>query len=285
MFNDLDSTLTALLNDAPLAELPELHGADVSFETPDKNFAPAQATVDLFLYEVRENRELRDPEPIVERLNGIAVRRPPPIRADCSYIITTWSLGTTGAARIAAEHRLLGQALQWLSRFATIPAQYLQGSLTDPQRIYPLPTMVAHLDPDQHAGEFWTALGIPPRPGFYLTVTTELPLGAGVEGPLVTTTLSDYGAEEQINLGGVVRDGAGAPVPGVWVGLEWPLDPATNRRPKQASTRTDASGRFIFTWVQRGAGYALRASATGHTDVTRPIDVPSPSGEYDLRFP
>jgi Pvc16 N-terminal domain/Carboxypeptidase regulatory-like domain len=285
VFHDLDSTLTALLNDAPQVELPELHDADVSFETPDRSFAPGQATVDLFLYEVRENRELRDPEPIVERVGGVAVQRPPPIRADCSYILTTWSLGLTGAARIAAEHNLLGQALQWLSRFAIIPEQYLQGSLTNPRRIYPLPTMVAHLDPDQHAGEFWTALGIPPRPGFYLTVTTELPLGAGVESPLVTTTVSDYGFEEQINLGGIVRDPGGAPVPHAWVGLAWPLDPVTNRRPREESTQTDAIGRFTFVQVLRGTGYSLHASATGHTDVTRPVDVPSPSGDYDLQFP
>lgn len=282
MFHDLDSTLAALLNDAPQARLPELRNADVSFETPDRNFTPAQATVDLFLYEVQENRELRDPEPIVERLDGVAVRRPPPLRADCSYLVTTWAPGTTGAARIAAEHRLLGRALIWLSGFATIPEQYLQGVLADPRRIYPLPTMVAHLDPDQHAGEFWTALGISPRPGFYLTVTTELPLGPGAEGHLVTTAEVDYlqagipdTVEELISFGGVVSDPGGAPVPGAWVGLA----------PTQRSARTDAAGRFVFVRVLRRTGYTLRASAPGHTDVSRPIDVPSPSGEYGLRFP
>ena len=36
MFDDLDSTLTQLLNDAPAAELPELAAANVSFEPPDR---------------------------------------------------------------------------------------------------------------------------------------------------------------------------------------------------------------------------------------------------------
>jgi hypothetical protein len=282
VFHDLDSTLMALLNDAPQGELPELRNADVSFETPDRNFAPGQATVDLFLYEVRDNRELFDPEPIVERLNGTVVRRPPPVRADCSYIVTTWAAGTTGAARIAAEHRLLGQALTWLSRFPTIPQQYLQGGLTSPRRIYPLPTMVANVDPNQHAGDFWNALGIPPRPAFYLTVTVELPFALGTEGPMVTTTLVDYlqdrvaaTREERISLGGVVRDPAGAPVAEAWVALG----------PTQQTARTDAEGRYTFVSVPRGTGYTLRAQALGHPPVSRPIDVPSPSGEYDLQLP
>ena len=282
MFQDLDSTLTALLNNAPQGELPELRNADVSFETPDQSFAPGQATVDLFLYEVRENRELRDPEPIVERLDGIAVRRAPPMRADCSYIVTTWAAGTTGAARVAAEHRLLGQTLTWLSRFPTIPERYLQGAILNPRRIYPLPTMVAHLDPNQHAGDFWNALGIPPRPAFYLTVTTELPVALGIEGPVVTTTLVDYlqagveaTREERINVGGVVRDVAGAPVTPAWVALE----------PTHQTAATDANGGFTFVSVPRGTAYTLRARAPGHTDVTRTVQVPSPSGEYDLQFP
>jgi hypothetical protein len=52
MFHDLDSTLLTILNDAdtPL----ELHDADVSFETLDRNFTTGQPTVDLFLFEVPE---------------------------------------------------------------------------------------------------------------------------------------------------------------------------------------------------------------------------------------
>jgi hypothetical protein len=38
--------------------------ADVSFETPDKNYTPSQSTLNLFLQDVKENRELRNPEPL-----------------------------------------------------------------------------------------------------------------------------------------------------------------------------------------------------------------------------
>jgi len=282
VFQDLDSTLTQLLNDAPATELPQLRNADVSFLTPDFNFAPGQETVDLFLYEVKENRDLRDPTPIVERADGTFLLRSPPMRVDCSYISTTWAAGAPGAARVAAEHRLLGQALIWLSRFPVIPQQYLQGVLASPQRIYPLPTMVAQMDPNQHAGDFWTAMGIAPRPALYLTVTTELPLSTATAGPLVTTTDVGYrqddvlaSQEEWFNFGGLVRDVAGAPVSDAFVALD----------PTGRLETTDTDGRFTFVKVAAGMNYVLRVRAVDHADVARAIQVPAPSGEYDLQFP
>src|SRR5262249_33596063 len=52
---------------------------------------------------------------------------------------------------------------------------------------FPLQTMVAQIDANKNAGEFWSALGIPPRPAFYLTVTVALELAVLEQGPLVTT--------------------------------------------------------------------------------------------------
>jgi hypothetical protein len=281
VFNDLDNTLIRLLNDAPQGELPGLHNADVSFETPDSNFAPAQNTINLFLYEVKENRELRDPTPVVERVGTEFVRHSAPLRVDCSYIATTWGTGAAGAARVAVEHQLLGQALIWLSRFPTIPAQYLQGVLTSSLRFYPLPTMVAQADPNQAAGDFWTAMRIAPRPAFYLVVTTELPLSFPTEGPVVTTADVGYlqvgqpdSREDWTNFGGQVRDAADAPVPGSSVLLD----------PVGRVEVTDADGHFRFDKVAVG-GYTLRARAPGHPEVSRAVQVPEPSGEYDVQFP
>jgi hypothetical protein len=278
MFNDLDSTLTQALNDAPAPELQDLRDADVSFETPDRTFTPAQATVNLFLYEVRENRNLRDPRPIVERdsARNRFVRRQPPLRADCSYIVTTWGAGAAGPARVAAEHRLLGQALTWLSRFPTIPDRYLQGLLAAPERIYPPPTMVAQLDPNQNAGDFWAALGIAPRPAFYLTVTVELSLDpVGVEGDLVTTHFTEFYVGEEadlpwIQIGGRVVDrpsGEGvaeAVVDIVDLGLR---------------TRSGVEGRYSFTRVPPGA-HTVRVVARGFQVNTQPLAVPGRPEDY-----
>src|SRR5262252_1280721 len=192
MFQDLDSTLNKILDDETMKgssfapPLSELFDADVTFVTPDKNFPASlqKATVNLFLYEVKENRELRDPVPVLEKNGSSFSRRLPPVRIDCSYIVTTWS-NQAAAVRVVEEHRLLSQALLWLTRFPTIPVKYLQGGLVS--QPFPLQTIVAQVDANKNAGEFWSALGIPPRPAFYLTVTVALELAVLEQGPLVTT--------------------------------------------------------------------------------------------------
>jgi hypothetical protein len=277
MFDDLDAAINAILNDATAPI--ELRNADVSFETPDQNFAPAQPTVNLFLYETKENRELRDPAPIIERLGTTFIRRTPPIRMDCSYIVTTWS-PAPAAARVAEEHRLLAQAILWLSRFPTIPTAFLQGTLLN--QPFPVPMFVAQLDPNKNAGEFWDALNIAPRTAFYLTATIAMDLGLQLEGPLVTTTITSYqqdgdvtSAEEWINLGGVVTNAGGQPIANAWVRLE----------PLNQVARTDSDGRFVFVKIRRGANFTIRVRATGLGERVRVVEVPSLTGEYNVQYP
>src|ERR1044072_204694 len=215
MFQDRDTTQTKTrddraMNAPPLAPpLAELLGAEVSFITPDKNFETAltKPTVNLFLYDVKENRELRDPTPIIEKVGNTFVRRQAAVRVDCSYIVTAWSK-LTNQQKVAEEHQLLAQALLWLTRFPVIPPVYLQGTLTS----QPYPPLVwgAQIEPNKNAGEFWDALAIPPRPAFYLTVTIAMDLGMQDSGPLVTTRLTSVtpgdgaAAETIIQIGGKV---------------------------------------------------------------------------------
>lgn len=183
MFDDLDATLRAVLADP--AAPADVRAADVSFETPDKDYRPGQPTVNLFLYEVQENRTLRDAAPYADRTNDTAVRRVPPVRMDCTYLMTIWS-PKSGALKAEEEHRLLGMTLLWLNQVPQIESTFLRGSLADPPQPYPLPTLVAQRKEDQSDGQFWTALGITPRPAFSLTVTIAMPpLDDGEESPLV----------------------------------------------------------------------------------------------------
>jgi hypothetical protein len=193
--------LLTLLNQPAMAvHVPELLAATTNFATPDKDFASTLVveTVNLFLHDVKENRELRDPVPVEKQLGTVVRRHRAPIRVDCTYMVTTWSKAA-GDQRIRNEHRLLGQALNWLTRFPVLPADILQGELAlmnvdDPTiRRFPLPpTMVAQFDPDKDSGEFWTALGIPPRPAISLVVTVAMDLGAPFEEPAVTSLVADY---------------------------------------------------------------------------------------------
>ena len=121
--------------------------------------------------------------------------------------MTAWSK-LTNENKVVEEHRLLAQALLWLTRFPTIPANYLQGTLAN--QIYSPSMLVAQVDPNKNAGEFWDALAIPPRPAFYLTVTIAMELGIQETGPLVTTRFTGFApgfgsdTETLIQIGGRV---------------------------------------------------------------------------------
>jgi hypothetical protein len=190
VFDDLDATLQRLVAD-PNAPQP-LQEADVSFETPGRDFIPARPTVNLFLHRVEENRTLRDAVPIVDSVVGSVgttlVRQMPPLRVECAYLVTAWSDPGVGAAvRVSQEHRLLGLSLAWLSRFPTIPENYLQGSLAASP--FPPPTAVARPQAPEEPGQFWTALGISPRPALTLVVTVSLDLAVATSlGPPVAAS-------------------------------------------------------------------------------------------------
>ena len=194
-------------------------------------------------------------------------------------MVTTWSKGKA-LDRIAAEHLLLGQAFNWLSRFPRVPLELFPTPLRDGQEFTP-PTMVAQMDGAKSAGEFWHALGIAPRPYFNLMVTIAMELDQSVEDAVVTTIAARYRAddpaamEERLLIGGTVRNRDRQPVPDAWVRLD----------PRGETATTDALGRFVFKQATRGMRITLRARAPGFAEAVRPdLDVPSPSGEYDLTF-
>jgi hypothetical protein len=180
MIRDLSLSLRSMLVQANVPS--ELATAQIAFDRPGDTFAPGQTTVSLFLYDIREHRELRDVEPIVQvdRKNGTAVRRPPPLRVACTYLITAWPVGGTGAELPLQEHRLLSQALVVFGNEPTIPSGCLQGSLKDQD--LPPPLAVARGDLIKNPSEFWSGLGGKMRPSVILTAT--LAFGLEAEEPI-----------------------------------------------------------------------------------------------------
>ena len=182
MIRDLSETLRAILDDPTLAaSFPELAAAQILFDRPVEQFNPGQTTINLYLYDVRENMELRSNEPIIERNNGQAVLRRAPIRVLCSYLLTAWPVG--GAEPQLQEHRLLSQAIQLLSRFPTIPATFLKGKLVG--QTPPLPMITAQTDGLKNPAEFWTALGNKLRPSISITATISMQPDEGLTAPMV----------------------------------------------------------------------------------------------------
>ena len=184
MIDDLDKTLEQLLK----KELPAALVAQVTitFATPDGKFPPQSVTLpalDLFLYDVRENRELRSNEWLVERQgNGQAVHTPPPVRMDCSYLITAWP-SSTAPNPAEDEHRLLGEVLTVLLRHRTIPMEMLQGSLVGQTPVPP--AIAAQSDRMQNTADFWQALGGRPKAALNYTVTIAFEPQESVQGPVV----------------------------------------------------------------------------------------------------
>ncbi len=275
MIQTLDTVLKTLLDDAaaPLT----LRNADVSFETPAKTYNPNSATINLFLLEVKENRVLRDPEPILQVSAGVFTKKQPPVRVDVTYVVTAWS-AENGEDKIAEEHELLALALAWFSRFPVVPGALLPG------QPFPVPLFTALPDNRLNIGEFWSALGIPPRAAFTLTATVALDLApAAPFGPPVESKELIYkkllapqtlGAqiEEGIQIGGVVTQG-GNPVEGATVAIT----------SLGLSATTDAQGRYSLSILKTG-NYTLQASKGG-SSASKVVPVPpTVLHQYDIQL-
>src|SRR5580692_8923763 len=189
MIRDLDETLRQVLHDpAQMPQFPELAAADIAFDRPTDPYTPGRTTVNLFLYELRENTELRSNDPDIVIVNGKAVTHPAPMRLFCSYLVTAWPVG--GVELPLQEHRLLTQTLRVLSRYPTIPPVFLQGSLIG--QVPPLPMVTLHPDSLKAMSEFWTSLGNRMRASMTVTVTIRVPIFADVTDFLVTTRSEEH---------------------------------------------------------------------------------------------
>ena len=182
MFHDLDATLAALLE----AELA-VDNVAVSFAAPDDQFPPSSVglpAISFFLYDVRENTGLRTNQwELEQRDDGTTTRLRPPVRVDCSYLITAWS--SDGAPNpVEDEHQLLGEVLKVLLRHRALPAAYLRGALIgqDP----PLRAKIL-ADSQLHSlGELWQAMGGKPKAALHYGVTLSVDLFEAEEvGPEV----------------------------------------------------------------------------------------------------
>ena len=178
MIHFLDETLKQLLIQKAGLDPSEV---DISFDVPTREWSTpvTRPTVNLYLYDIRENRSLRQlvwEEPTAA--NGVANIERAPARIDLSYLITCW----TSAAE--DQHRLLWRVLETLLRNSPLPDEILQGDLR--HHLYPIRTEVAQPDGVlRNVSDFWGALDNQLRPTISLVVTLELSLEEVLVAPLV----------------------------------------------------------------------------------------------------
>lgn len=186
MFQDLDATLAALLIQELTPRYSGFSREHIRFAAPDAAFRShidKSPVLNLFLYDARENWELRSTESTYTHTSDGVIQSGPPVRIDCAYLITAW-VQETGEQGVVAEHRLLGQVMEILLRFRQLPAALLQGGLAGQQP--PVRARVTQQGQLQSLSEFWQAMGGQPKAALHYTVTLSVELAASVNlGPPV----------------------------------------------------------------------------------------------------
>jgi len=284
MIDDLSKTLRHILQQQGVSK--ELNDAHIVFDHPTEGFKPSEPTIDLFLYDIRENTELRSNEPVIRRQNGEASIRRPPVRMACSYLLTAWPTGEGELPLL--EQKLLSQALLVLKSYPTIPEAFLQGSLKG--QAPPLPMMTTRADGLKEPHEFWTAIGNKLRPSITVMVTIGMELSepAAEEATLVTVhdiRLGERTAPAQRRLKPETLQGPFAVVGCITEGDKKPAADATvTLLEARRSAQTDGEGRYRLDRVLPG-DYTLRVEHSGTSPTETRITIPAPIGKnYNLQL-
>ena len=245
---------------------------DIAFDAPLKAWIGARTrpTLNFFLFDIRENTELRQTAPETFRANGRGVHRVPPRRFDLRYLVS--ALTTI----VEDEHLLIWRTLGTLMKHPTLPAELLPESI----RALNLPVTgkVAAADDSPRPLDVWSSLEGPPRPSLIYVVTLPLDLELVTSAPLVLTRTErfarvngiDVAPDVRTQIGGRVRDRSGTLLTGVQVSVEGRAGPFAT---------TDASGEFALAGMTPGRSTLRVQNAAGATTLVS-IDVPSDS--YDV---
>jgi uncharacterized protein DUF4255 len=278
MIRDLDASLRKMIQ-GEARPGSELAGATLSFAVPDKDWRNQGSglELDIYLYRVMDNRELRSNarRPTLND-DGTITSEPFPARVECSYIISAWNKASEfpGLAKEDQEHRLLSQTLYVLWRNPEIPAKYLQGLLANAEIAPPL--LAAESEDMAAKPDFWSGLETYARPAITCRVTIALGLDNEVTAPQATTLLGTLMPTDELNIiAGVIRNAAfpDRTVPAAWIQLD-------------GSPRTyvsDGDGRYIIDRIAMGP-HTLKVRAVGFFEANRAIQVPDPSGFYDVNL-
>jgi hypothetical protein len=279
MLEDLDETLRLLL----IAEMPVKNGeVEISFDQPKREWSArlSRPTLNLFLYDVRENNVLRQHQ--WEQLpgNGTDQRahlKRLPFRVDCTYMLTTW------ATVPEDEHRLLTRSLLALFRFPILPEDRLVGSLRNPP--FDVQARLASHDKLTNPAEVWSSLDNEIRPTVSYMVTLALDPWKELSTPLVLTrTLRtgqsarpraehlDPGTSSELGVvGGRVTQTGGAPLAGISIAIKG----------TGLFTETDLQGRFVLGSLPPGS-YTLVAWPPKGKPKEKRISIPEKEGNYDM---
>lgn len=302
MIAQLDELLRHLL----IKEVGSITTAgQVAFEPPDSNWRTYVSNLNdralnVYLMDIRENRSLRSNGRVRTVVDGTVRETVSPRQIDCHYLITAWSPAVAAPPAVEPtleEHTLLYDVVQVLMRYDPIVPRLVY----DPNPIpgsFPADfvdsefiTTVLPASGLPALAEFWGTVDWRLKPGAYLIVGLPVTLPSEDLGPMITTRITEYGYRDSVDMSdmwiqiaGRVLDsnhplpnGDPSPVQSAWIQLE---NVAGDRL---QTVESNEEGQFTFAKLQAGT-FLLRYQATGLGSGFRQIDVPSPTGEYDLIF-
>jgi hypothetical protein len=281
MIADLDETIRQLL----MKELPVKNGEiDIKFDQPKREWSArlSKPTVNLFLYDVRENNVLRQHHwEHVREGNGTVTQKRSPMRVDCFYMLTTW------ASDPEDEHRLLTRCLLALFRFPILPEDRLEGTLRNPP--FEIQARLAAHDRLTNPAELWSALDNELRPSVSYVVSLALDPWTEITGPAVRSYTFKAGqayrpereqslqaggeAVPLVTFGGTVRKKSAdqEPLSGIQVAV---------KGTGQFST-SDEQGRYRLGGLPPGDYTVIVWPPTGKP-VEKSVTLPARDGDYEI---
>lgn len=142
---------------------------EVAFDAPTKDWASRRntPTLDLYLYDIRENLDRRRAlyDEVEDNQGRVIMRLSPPRWFRLSYLVTAWT------QRSEDEHRLLSTILFLFINTPYFPRDVLQGGLVDIP--YNISIDVARPPSQERAvSDIWSALGGELKPSLDLVLTT-----------------------------------------------------------------------------------------------------------------
>lgn len=180
MIGEIDEAIRALVkaSDGIAADI------DVALDAPTKDWASRRnaPTVDVFLYDIREDTKRREYGFLEQRDDrGVVTQRTPsPRYFKLSYLVTAWT------QRPDDEHRLLDALLRCFLRFDAIPESFVVETLAETGLLCSL--SVAQPPPEDRAfADVWSSLGGELKPSLDLVITAPVARGFSYPvGPPVT---------------------------------------------------------------------------------------------------
>jgi hypothetical protein len=277
MIDDVDEVMRQLL----IQEMPIKNGEiDINFDQPRREWSArlSKPTLNLFLYDICENKKLRQTLPmweVTKNNDGTATKRRRAVKTDLRYMITAW------ANEPEDEHRLLTRALLSLYRHAHLPDKLLADSLKNQPA--PIAMMVAQEEELRNPADLWGAMDNEMRPSIVIVITLTLDPHRPLTTPLVRTREIRMGQSPEPRQRQIEPNGTDQ----FWtiggrIDSKKPLEVLQVRLAEKAlPVVVHPDGRFSIGNLKAG-DYTLEISATGQKTQRHKLTVPSPDYEITI---